>query len=125
MGLRLELPDKQKQLPFSNKNITLETHARRVQHTGKQPEAPRLRHMKFTQPEVDSQLQHMEQLELRLAQAFINLRFPLESLVAVPEPAEGLDKNRRAQEEQHQDTEANVGLFLVECHNGPNIQPDV
>lgn len=67
----------------------------------------------------------MEQLELSLAQAFLNPRLPLEVLVAVPEPAEGLDKNRRAQEEQQQDAEAHIGLFLVKSHTSPNIQPNV
>lgn len=89
-----------------------------------QEESPE-RRVKFTQPEVDSQLQHMQQLELRQAQAPLHLRLPLEVLVAVPEPAEGLDEDGRGHEEQHQDAEANVGLFLVESHGGPNVQPDV
>lgn len=81
--------------------------------------------MKLTQPEVDSQLQHMQQLQLRQAQALLHLRLPLEVLVAVPEPAEGLDEHGRGHEEQHQDAEANVGLLLVESHGGPNVQADV
>lgn len=67
----------------------------------------------------------MERLELSLAQPFLNRCFPLEALVAVPEQAEGLDQNRRAQEKQQQDAEACVGHFLVESHNSPYVQPNV
>lgn len=81
--------------------------------------------MRFTQPEVDSQLQHMKKLEQAQAQALLNLGLPLKVLVAVPQPAEGLDKNRRAHEKQQQDREVQVGLFLVKRHSGKNIQPYV
>lgn len=81
--------------------------------------------MKFTQPEIDSQLKHMEQLELTHTQAFLRSRLPLILVIAVPQQAEGLGKNRRAQEKQHQESEGNVVLFLVKVHNGQNIQSNV
>lgn len=84
-----------------------------------------IREYKATQPEVDSKLQHMEQPQYRQAQAFLNLRVPLKVLVAVPEPAEGLDKNGRAHEKQQQESEGHVGLFIVEMHSSAHVQHDV
>ncbi len=84
-----------------------------------------LQEKRQTQPEVDSQLEHVKQPELAHTQAFLNFCLPPEVFVAVPQPAEGLYKNRRAQEEQHQEGEAHVGLFLVESHSSQYIQHNV
>lgn len=78
-----------------------------------------------TQPEVDSQLQEVQQPEYGPAGELLHPGVPLEVLVAVPEPAESLDQGRGAQDEEQQQPQAHVGLLLVEGHNSPNIQPDV
>lgn len=77
------------------------------------------------QPEVDSKLQHMQQLDLSHGELFLNFCLHLKVLIAVPQPAEGLDQNRGDHQEQHQDTEAHIVLFLVETHHSPYIQPNV
>lgn len=76
----------------------------------------------YNQPDIDSQLEYMENFEFCLSQDGFHFCLHLETLIAVPQPAVDLDKHGRAHEEQQQETEAHVLLFLVERHNGKNIQ---
>ena len=76
-------------------------------------------------PEIDSHLEHMKKVDLPQTRVSLNLGFHAEFLIAVPQPTVELAEHRGAQQEEQQDAQAHIRLFLVKTHNCSNVQTNV
>lgn len=67
----------------------------------------------------------MQQFEQPLGRPALDLCLHPELVIAIPKPAVSLSEQWRDQEQKQQNSKAHVGLFLIEGHSGPYIQPYV
>ena len=80
---------------------------------------------KFRAPEVDAQLEYVQGLKDPLADGTLYGSACLPLIISIPEPAEELSKNRRANQKRHQKPQVDEVPFAVEVHHCPYVQPYV